>query len=189
MAAGMKRGGVTKPSHMDSGGLSAILAQLAPYVHAAMKHAAHGSAGSGLTQVGERGPELLASDDPKEKPSLITHPMLLNLGQKARDVVLPLKKGSAPYRPGPEPRTQSPRPTTPAPKHVAVKPEAQKAMAGKGKVHSPGPGADGLSPKTAPVVAKTLAKHGMASSLHPAVLAMVRAHRAMQHAAGGMASY
>lgn len=188
LAAAMKDGGVA-PRHMDSGGLSAILAQLAPYVHAATRHAARGSAGPGMTQVGERGPELLASSDPHERPKLITKPMMLNLGQSARDVVLPLKKGSAPYHPGPEPTTPSPRPTTPAPKHVAIKGEAQKAMAGKGKVHSPGPGAAGLSPKTAPVVAQTLAKHGMTSSLHPSVLAMVRAHRAMMHAVDGMASY
>jgi hypothetical protein len=175
----MAHGGVEAP-HMSSGGLAGILAQLAPYVSAA---AAHGSAGSGLTQVGERGPELLASADPNEKPSLITHPMLLNLGQQARDVVLPLKKGSAPYQPGPTPMTPSPRPTTPAPQKVAIKGEAQKAMAGKGQTHSPGPGAAGLSPKTAPVVAGTLAKHGMVGNLHPSVLAMVRAHRALQHAA------
>lgn len=144
-------------------------------------HAAHGMGGAGgETYVGEKGPELLTPEDPQQKPSLITHPMLLKLGQHGRDTVLPLEKGSAPYTPGKLPDKVGKRPTTPAPKHPAVKKEAAKAMAGEVSPHSPGPGAKGLSPQTAPIVQHALDVHG----IHPAVLAHYRVQRAHQHATG-----
>ena len=159
---------------MAGGGISALLTQLAPMLMA------HGGMGAGKTEVGERGPELLTSPDKSKKPALIDHPMMLNLGQRSRDVVLPLEKGSAPYHGG-EMREEG-RPTTPAPKHPQIKHEAKEALAGRAPIHEPGPGADALSPRTRPIVEKAMAAHGMASALrgplHPAVLAMMHPRRA-----------
>ena len=162
---------------MAGGGISGLLTQLAPMLMA--KGGASGGS-PGKTEVGERGPELLTSPDKSKKPALIDHPMMLNLGQKSRDVVLPLENGSAPYRGG-EMREEG-RPTTPAPKHPKIKHEAKEALAGRAPIHEPGPGADALSPRTRPIVEKAMAAHGMASALrgplHPAVLSMMTPRRA-----------
>ena len=115
-----------------------------------------------LTETGEHGPELLVPAGHKGRTVLITHPMLLELGRRGRDIVLPLQDGSAPYHGGPMKR--EPRPTTPAPRDPKIKPEAKAALSGRGPQHSPGPGANALSPKTAPVVKDALVKHGLAKA-------------------------
>ena len=176
-------GGATSMMAMAGGGVTDHHSEGMKHMALAMSHfhAAHGSGGTGgETYVGEKGPELLTPEDPQQKPSLITHPMLLKLGQHGRDTVLPLEKGSAPYTPGKLPDKVGKRPTTPAPKHPAVKEEAARALKGEVAPHSPGPGAKGLSPQTAPIVQHALDVHG----IHPAVLAHYRVQRALQHATG-----
>lgn len=152
--AGAAHGGVVSP-HMASGG---IIAQLLPLLAAASRGAV---AGPTPVQTGEHGPEILVPAGHKGRAVLITHPMLLELGRRGRDVVLPLKEGSAPYSPGPTPSHVSARPTAPAPKSVSVKPGALAAMGGRGAVHNPGPGAAPLSPSTRGVVERALAAHGI----------------------------
>ena len=168
----MEKGGVVEDHHMTG---MKHLAEAMKHFH--MAHGGHIDT-PGETLVGEKGPELLASTDPHQKPKTITHPSLLRLGAKGRDVVLPLEKDSAPYHPSASAHAE-PRPETPAPKHPHIKREAVKALDGEGKVHSPGPGADGLSPKTKPVVEKAM----KAGGINPAALAKFRAMRAHQHKA------
>lgn len=146
---------------------------------------AHGGVASGtLTRIGERGPELFMPEHGQAK--LIDRPGLVRLGQAGKDVVVPLRKGSAPYHHGPAPMHETSMPSKPAPKNPKVMESAKKAMAGKGKVFSPGPGAAGLSPQTAPIVARAMADHG----IHPdgkdakTLLQNARVARAMKYAGG-----
>jgi hypothetical protein len=170
--AAMEKGGVSGEDHHMTG--MKHLAEAIKHFH--MAHGGHIDMGNEVL-TGEKGPELLASTDPHQKPALITHPSLLHLGEKGKDVVLPLKKGSAPYHPSATAEPEA-RPTAPAPKHPEVKEEAKKALDGKGKVHSPGPGAKGLSPKTKPVVKKAM----KAGGINPQALAHYRMARAHEHA-------
>lgn len=148
---------------------------------------AHGGmAGRGQpTAIGEKGPELLLPEHGQAK--LIDRPGVARLGQNGRDVVVPLERGSAPYHPGKVPNHETGRPQKPAPHQAKLLESAKKAMAGKGKVFSPGPGAKGLSPETAPIVAKALFDHGIKSDMPNAraLLQHSRVQRALRHAAMG----
>jgi hypothetical protein len=167
--SGSKSGG----SSSSSGSSSALLALAAK----------HGAVSSGVTRIGERGPELFLPEHGQAK--LIDRPGLVRLGQNGRDVVVPLKKGSAPYHHGPAPMQQTPMPSKPAPKNPKIMESAKKAMAGKGKVFSPGPHAAGLSPKTAPIVVRAMADHGIRPDGKDAktLLQKARVARAMKYAA------
>lgn len=155
---------------------------LAGAAHGAVAGMAHGGMAGQPTYVGERGPELLLPQNGQAK--LIDKPGMVRLGQHGRDIVVPLKKGSAPYKKGSLPKHETKMPSKPAPKQVELLESAKKAMAGKGKVFSPGPGAKGLSPETAPLVAKALADHGIDAKIQNArqILQHSRVLRALQHA-------
>lgn len=144
--AGMAHGGI---AGFGMGGISEILPLLA----------AHGALSATKTLMGERQPEAMIPLDPKSPARLIDHPMMATMKRPA--AIVPLAKGSAPYTPGPLPSVPGGGPTRPAPRKLNIDPEALAAMAGRGPTHSPGPGGAGLSPRTAPIVGRAMAAHGM----------------------------
>jgi hypothetical protein len=118
-----------------------------------MAGAAKGGVVGGDTYLGEKAPEL-AVPVAGGRPALVNHPMLTHLAKPS--VVLPLKRGSAPYKPGPLPTKAEAPPAGGTKPGMKIDPMALAAMAGKRPAAAPQRGIAPLSPATAPVVRQAL---------------------------------
>lgn len=129
---------------------------LAGQARGGLGHHDRGVAADELTFLGEHAPEVLVHGN---RATLADHPVLTML--RGGDVVVPLERGSAPYRPGPLPHQVTPPPSRPAPAHVRVASRAASDLRGSTAPAPRQPGVTPLSPRSRPAIENALRRSGV----------------------------